>query len=301
MVNSERVADQNILLEFHITGISPIKKAAMLRLSALHRHNLLPNKQPMVADRQFSKPARPSRQSLISGATGSSGNGGDSSEAYPASMTLADAYSILGLKETATYDSVVDAKNRLLGKFEGQMEQKMKIETAYDLIFSQQLKARLSGSLPVSNRVRFADVNTPKRQPAKKGPLELPGGAMISLRQMSSQPAITTASVFGGLAAWTLAQGLFYEPTPMASDVPGLQLALGTAAAVYLLRENKRVGLGKAGALAVAGLIVGSLLGSGIESWLRVDIVPLGSLSSPGIVVGEFALAGLWAVTFFLA
>ncbi|KAG7673100.1 hypothetical protein Ndes2437A_g01224 [Nannochloris sp. 'desiccata'] len=275
----------------------------MLRLFSLHRHVLQPNKYGMVANRQFTKSARFSKQlQLVSRATGSSGNGGDSSEAFPAAMTLADAYQILGLKESATYDSVVEAKNRLLGKFEGQMEKKEEIETAYDLIFSQQLKARLSGNLPVSNRVRFADVSAPKRKPlGKKGPLELPGGAAITVRQMSSDSAVSTAAVFGGLAAWTLAQGLFFEPTPMGSDVPGLQLALGTAAAVYLLRENKRVGLGKAGALAIAGLIAGSLLGSGIESWLRVDIVPLGSLSSPGIVVGEFALAGLWAVTFFLA
>jgi hypothetical protein len=275
----------------------------MFRLSALHRHLPHTNKHGIAADRQLTKqPARFSKRfTIVSGAT-DSGSGGDSSEASPTAMTLADAYSILGLKETATYDSVVDAKNRLITKFEGQVEKKSEIESAYDLIFSQQLKARLSGNLPVSNRVRFADVATPKRKPQnKKGPLELPGGAAIAIRQMSSESAVSTAAVFGGLAAWTLAQGLFYEPTPMASDVPGIQLALGTAAAVYLLRENKRVGLGKAGLLAIAGLVVGSLLGSGIESWLRVDIVPLGSLSSPGIVVGEFALAGLWAVAFFLA
>jgi len=276
----------------------------MLRLPSLHRHILQPNKNGMVANRQFTKPARFSKRlQLVSGATGSSGNGNDSSEAFPAAMTLADAYQILGLKETANYDSVVDAKNRLLGKYEGQMEKKLEIETAYDLIFSQQLKARLSGNLPVSNKVRFADVTAPKKRKllSKKGPLKLPGGAAIAVRQMSSDSALSTAAVFGGLAAWTLAQGLFFEPTPMGPDVPGLQLALGTAAAVYLLRENKRVGLGKAGALAIGGLIAGSLLGSGIESWLRVDIVPLGSLSSPGVVVGEFALAGLWAATFFLA
>ncbi len=275
----------------------------MLRLPAPYRHNLQPNKRGVVANRQLFKPAHFSRQlHLITRATDGSGSSGSSGDSSGAAMTLADAYSILGLKETATYDSVVDAKNRLLGKFEGQTEKKMEIETAYDLIFSQQLKARLSGNLPVSNRVRFADVATPKRKlTGKKSPLELPNGAAIAIRQMSSESAVSTAAVFGGLAAWTLAQGLFYEPTPMGSDVPGLQLALGTAAAVYLLRENKRVGLGKAGALAIAGLIAGSLLGSGIESWLRVDIVPLGSLSSPGIVVGEFALAGLWAVTFFLA
>ncbi len=183
----------------------------------------------------------------------------------------------------------------------------MEVEAAYDVIFSQQLKARLSGALPVSAKVRFADVaptrrSAPSKPSATSGGLSLPGGA-LAVRTLTSQTALTQSSaIFGVLVAWTLFQGLT-EPSPAASsaDVPGLQLALGTAASVYLLREHKRLGLGKAAGLAVAGLIVGTLLGSAVEGWLRVDLVPLGSLSSPGVVVGEFALAGLWAVAFFLA
>lgn len=184
------------------------------------------------------------------------------------------------------------------------MEKKMEVEAAYDVIFSQQLKARLSGALPVSAKVRFADVAAPRRAaPAKPQPsLALLGGG-LAVRPLASQTAVTqSAGVYGVLVAWTLIQGLTEaSPAAAGADVPGLQLALGTAAAVYLLREHKRVGLGKAAALAVAGLIAGTLLGSAVEGWLRVDLVPLGSLSSPGVVVGEFALAGLWAVAFFLA
>ena len=239
-----------------------------------------------------------------------SASGSDSGEVFPSAMTLSDAYIALGLKEGSSYEAVLDAKNRLLNKFDGQTDKRLAIETAYDVIFSQQLKARLSGDLPVSNRVRFADVGAaPKRkssQSKRGGGFEIPGiggngGVALSLRQLSDQPALSTAAVFGSLAAWTLAQGFFFEAATPAADVPGLQLALGTAATVYLLREYKKVGLGKAAALAVAGLVVGTVLGNGLESWLRVDLVPLGSLSSPGVVIGEGALLGLWAVTFFLA
>jgi hypothetical protein len=102
------------------------------------------------------------------------------------------------------------------------------------------------------------------------------------------QAAATAGAVFGGLAVWTLAQGLL-EPTPQAAaaDVPGLQLALAIAATVYLLREQKRVGLGKAAGLALAGLLAGTLVGAGVQSWLRVDIIPLGV--SPCRICGRCA------------
>jgi hypothetical protein len=66
--------------------------------------------------------------------------------------------------------------------------------------------------------------------------------------------------------------------------VPGLQLALATAATVYLLREEKRAGLGKAVALALGGLVAGTLVGAAAQSWLRVDVIPLG-VSSDGCCV----------------
>lgn len=101
---------------------------------------------------------------------------------------------------------------------------------------------------------------------------------------------------------WSLLQGLL-EPSPAAAvaDVPGIQLALGTASAAYFLRDNKKASLPKAIGLAMGGLVLGTMVGAAIESWVRVDIVPLGSLSSPGVFVGEFSLIGLWAAVFFLA
>ena len=39
---------------------------------------------------------------------------------------------------------------------------------------------------------------------------------------------------------------------------------------------NGVIPAGKAAGLSVAGLALGTLVGSGIQAWLRVDIVPLG-------------------------
>lgn len=84
-----------------------------------------------------------------------SASGGDS-EAYPTNnISVAEAYNILGLKNSATYDDVLNAKNKLVQKFKGQTEKQMQVELAYDIIFSSNLKARLTGDMPVSNKVQI--------------------------------------------------------------------------------------------------------------------------------------------------
>ena len=128
----------------------------------------------------------------------------------------------------------------------------------------------------------------------------LPGGG-VTVRTPPGDLGVTSLAVFGALTAWTLAQGLTADPASPTADVPGLQLALGLAATVYLLRDKKRVGLGKAAALALGGLLAGTAVGSAAESWLRVDVVPLFGLASPGALVSEFSLAGLWAACVFLS
>jgi hypothetical protein len=98
---------------------------------------------------------RPSRRiPLVPFSSGSSGGvGGGDSDALPSTLTLSQAYSLLGLDEGASYDAVLTAKNALLTRYQGQDEKKMEVELAYDIIFNSRLKARLSGDLPVSNKV----------------------------------------------------------------------------------------------------------------------------------------------------
>ncbi|GAB4815532.1 hypothetical protein N2152v2_002578 [Parachlorella kessleri] len=176
------------------------------------------------------------------------------------------------------------------------------VEAAYDLLFMQQMSARLRGEIPVSTKVRFADV--PQRRPAPPKSSSKPAISKlpVGVSTPKGNDLKVQAAVFGGLAVWIAIQDWVQPPGPAvgAGAVPGFQLALGLAAAVYFLREQKRTGLFKAAGLAAGGLVGGTLLGNLIEGWLRVDIVPLGGISSPGTVIGEFAVAGLAAVALLL-
>ena len=58
---------------------------------------------------------------------------------------------------------------------------------------------------------------------------------------------------------------------------------------------------GRAALLTTGGLVAGAVLGGVLQSWLRVDIVPVGPLDTPEVLVSEFALVALWATSAFLA
>lgn len=148
-------------------------------------------------------------------------------------------------------------------------------------------------------QVRFADVMPQRRQENPRQiltqNLSLPSN-LIEVSTIQSNDFLVVFGVFGALAGWTLVQGSVGQ----GEQVPGLQIALGVAAAFYLLRDRKRVPFAKAAILSAVGLIAGTFMGTLLESWLRVDLVPLGSLSSPAVVVGEGTILGLFLVLFFL-
>ena len=75
-------------------------------------------------------------------------------------------------------------------------------------------------------------------------------------------------------------------------------MALGIAAAVYALKSEKNVGIGKSAGIAFAGLLVGTLIGSGVESWLESRHYAFGRLCIPrntgGRIFFDWSLGSLF-------
>lgn len=217
-------------------------------------------------------------------------------------MTKEEAYKILKLPEGASFDRVMSAKNKLMAGPWNDADSTIQIDLAYDILLMESMKRRLSGETEVARSVRFADVPQPKKK-SKQAVQTLPGGLVVGPPK-DRQDLITQSAVFAGLAAWTLAGALTAPPNiPGFADqaIPGLQLAIATGASVYFLKENKKAGLGRAAGLSAAGFFLGSILGGVLQNWLQVDIVPIGGLSSPGALVGEFAIIALYLTSTFLA
>lgn len=128
---------------------------------------------------------------------------------------------------------------------------------------------------------------------------KLPGSISTSI-----PPNDQLAILGGGYAAltlWAFIQGATEPYATQQQDVAGLQLALGFAGAVYFMRDRKRLGLGRAFAYSSLGLVLGASIGNLLEAWLRVDLVPILGMGSPGVFVAEFGLLGLAAAAAVLA
>lgn len=57
---------------------------------------------------------------------------------------------------------------------------------------------------------------------------------------------------------------------------------------------------GKATLITIGGLAAGAVVGSAVENWLQVDIVPFLGIHFPANVVSEFIIFSQFLVTLFL-
>lgn len=231
----------------------------------------------------------------------------------PNVMTLERAYRLLQVTEKHKFDEIVEQKNKLINSSKDQ-DRVMELEAAYDILFMANMKKRLTGELEVSTSVRYADVpaapkkssrtssaTSPRSTLAPSLPRSSGGGLGISLTApRNTSVAATQAGVFGALAVVALGQALLESPDAQLAETAGLPLALALAYAIYSLKENKGMQLGKAAGCTMACLVGGSLVGSIVEAWLRVDIVPILGFGSPGTLVAEFIIAACAGGAIFL-
>lgn len=227
----------------------------------------------------------------------------------PSDMTLESALKLLGVQEEASFDEILRAKRSLVESSDGNQEMLMKVETAYDLLLMQSLSRRRSGKV-TDKSVRFADVKKARPVAAGGGGAAGPQwlqsaikGTSLSIESPASNALAVQSAVFAALAAWTFAGGLgrseFSTMAAGGDAPPGLQLAAGFGASLYFLRQQN-VKLGKAALITSGGLAIGAVFGNLVEAWLQVEIFPVLGISSPAVLVSEFAFLSLWLTSAYV-
>ncbi|KAM3316308.1 hypothetical protein ACQJBY_034441 [Aegilops geniculata] len=225
----------------------------------------------------------------------------DDSSPAPFEMTVEGALKLLGVAEGASFDEILRAKKAVVASCKDDPDAVAQVEVAYDMLLMQSLSRRRAGKV-VDSSVRYADVKPVKtagtapqwmQSAMKNVPLTLEAPASSSLGIQSS--------IYGALMVFTYASGTSTSlPSAYTSpDVPGFILATGFGASLYFL-SKKNMNLGKAALITVGGLAVGATVGSGVESWLQVDIVPFLGIHSPAVVVTEFILFSQLLVSLFV-
>ncbi|KAK9164583.1 hypothetical protein Syun_005485 [Stephania yunnanensis] len=245
------------------------------------------------------RPVRPLR--LRSGPVALAGSRADDSA--PFEMSLENALKLLGVSEGASFDDILRAKNSILASCKDDEEAVAQVEAAYDMLLMQSLTQRRAGKVANSN-VRYADVKPVNTSGVGSLPLWIQTrlkNAPITIESPTGSDLGIQAGVYGALMVLTYANGTS-APSPgtySAADVPGLILATSFGASLYFLTK-KNVKLGKATVITVGGLVVGAVVGSAVENWLQVDIVPFLGVHSPAAVVSEFILLSQFLVSLYV-
>ncbi|KAJ9549206.1 hypothetical protein OSB04_021749 [Centaurea solstitialis] len=218
-------------------------------------------------------------------------------------MSLETALNLLGVSEGASFDDILRAKNSVLAACKDDQESIAQVEAAYDILLMQSLSQRRAGKV-VNSSIRYADVK-PVNAPQMGSMPQWVQGALknppISVEAPSARDLGIEAGVYGALAVLTYVNG---ASSPVGSlsgaDVPGLILATSFGASLYFMTK-RNVKLGKATVITIGGLVAGAVVGSVVENWLQVDIVPFFGIHSPATVVSEFVLISQFLISLYLS
>ncbi|GFZ00504.1 chaperone [Actinidia rufa] len=229
--------------------------------------------------------------------------GSRADDSAPFEMSVENALKLLGVSEGASFEDILRAKNSIIAACKGDKEMISQVEAAYDMLLMQSLSQRRAGKV-VNSSVRYADVK----------PVNAPGmGSMPQWLQTTvKNPPVSfetpntgdlgiQAGVYGALMVLNYVNGASTSSTVAyaGADVPGLILATSFGASLYFI-TRKNIKLGKATVITIGGLVAGAVVGSVVENWLQVDIVPFLGIHSPAVVVSEFILFSQFLVSLYL-
>nr|GMC78340.1 protein CHAPERONE-LIKE PROTEIN OF POR1, chloroplastic [Ipomoea batatas]GMC81177.1 protein CHAPERONE-LIKE PROTEIN OF POR1, chloroplastic [Ipomoea batatas] len=228
--------------------------------------------------------------------------GSRADDSAPFEMSVENALKLLGVTEGASFEDILRAKNSIVAACKDDAETIAKVEAAYDMLLMQSLSQRRAGKV-VDKSVRYADVksNAPRMDSMPKWLKTSVRNSPISFETPSTRELAVQAGVYGALMVLTYANGASSssEAAYAGADVPGLILATSFGATLYFMTK-KNVKLGKASLITIGGLVAGAVVGSAVESWLQVDVVPFLGIHSPATVVGEFVLISQLLVSLYL-
>ncbi|XP_062216855.1 protein CHAPERONE-LIKE PROTEIN OF POR1, chloroplastic-like [Phragmites australis] len=227
----------------------------------------------------------------------------DDSSPAPFEMTVEGALKLLGVAEGASFEEILRAKNAVLATCKDDQDAVAQVEAAYDMLLMQSLSQRRAGKVADSS-IRYADVKTVKSAGAGTVPQWMQAtmkNVPVTFEAPSSSSLGIQSCVYGALMVFTYASGSSTSlPSAYTSPgVPGFILATGFGASLYFLAK-KNMNLGKAALITVGGLAAGATVGSAVENFLQVDIVPFLGIHSPAVIVSEFILFSQLLVSLFV-
>lgn len=200
-------------------------------------------------------------------------------------MSDKNAYERLGLDESASFDEIQEARNRLVQEHAGDRKQVEAIETAYDAILMDRLRMRQEGKIKVPDRIRFPErLAEPPPEFAPTSVNKTPDWLQRLIDTPSRGDILLPAVIFAGTGLLSL-------------SVPSMGLALGVGASLYFLNRKEHK-FGRAFLLTLLGLVVGVVLGLQIGQFIAPQLAQISLARDSFAALVTFIL--LWLISSFL-
>jgi len=203
-------------------------------------------------------------------------------------MTDYTPYTKLGVTEDASFEEIKDARDRLIVELDGDTSAQELIESAYDAILMDRLRARQEGKIKVPDRIRFPEknINTSPTLPQPVASSNKPKWLSNLRDDPSRRDLLIYSGVFGSVFILSVL-------LPSSSSI---WMALALLASIYFLRRKENR-FWRSLLLAISGLVIGVFSGYGI-------LAAIGANSLSAIVTGQIftgiILLVMWLVTALL-
>lgn len=170
-------------------------------------------------------------------------------------MSEQNPYKTLGLAQSASFDEIQAAKKKLSEQHQGDTAVVEQLEAAYDAIIMDRLRQRQQGTLEVPDQVRFGESQNPPEPKINIDTSSWP--AWITDLKDSPEPQDLNRAL--GVNGAIAAASFFLD-----ASITSTLLTVLLVANIYLL-YRKETRFGRAVAIGLGSLVIGIILGSGIN------------------------------------
>jgi len=202
-------------------------------------------------------------------------------------MTDFTPYTKLGVTVDASFEEIKDARDRLLVELDGDTAAQELIESAYDAILMDRLRARQEGKITVPDRIRFPEKNI-TTSPTLSQPVVSP--SKLRWSNLKDNPSRRDLLIYSGVF------GSVFILSILLPSSASIWMALALLASIYFLRRKENR-FWRSLLLAISGFVLGVFGSYGI-------LAAIGTTSFSFVVVGQIStgiiLFVMWLVTTLL-
>jgi hypothetical protein len=202
-------------------------------------------------------------------------------------MTDYTPYTKLGVTEDASFEEIKDARDRLIVELDGDTSAQELIESAYDAILMDRLRARQEGKIKVPDRIRF-----PEKNITTSPTLSQPISPQNKLRwaNLKDNPSRRDLLIYSGVF------GSVFILSVLLPSSSSIWMALALLSSIYFLRRKENR-FWRSLLLAISGLVIGVFSSYGI-------LLAIGSTALSAALISQIStgiiLFVMWLVTTLL-